>query len=137
MPRVFAQATSPQLLVGGNIAAVGSTVDIPVAVFPIDNGLSGFEFSLAVDNPAVMQVTRVTWFVGSAQSSVSGDISGFALADASNIWQAGTPFADLFTVQVLGIATGTAQLLVTPVQIDDDAGTPVVLTVQSTSVTFR
>ena len=126
---VSAQGATPSLVIGHQSVEIGSTIGIPVALQALPNGLSGFSMEIQVSSSTVASIEGVVFDLQPDLLIAFKDLDETAftlgVADLGDHWQAGSSFSELFDVKLQGNSPGQGLLTVTPLQVDDDDGSPI------------
>lgn len=112
------------------------TLDIILDSAP--SGISGYQMTVQSDNAAVAKVTGATYPSWAALSeALPGDGGSFALRaiDLNSGVEAGASQVTLATLSVQATGSGTAQITIQNLQIDDDAGNALQAEAKSGTVT--
>lgn len=122
-----AQGTPGGLVVGHQVATVGTTVSVATALQSLPDGLAGFTVDLRTTNPSVAAIEGV---IVDAMFAFEGlDSAGFKmtvvdLAGAGGFWQPGAGFSPLFDVTLNALTPGQTTLEVEMLKMDAEDGTP-------------
>jgi len=116
----------------------GNTGTIDILLDSASTGISGYQMTVQSDNAAVAVVTGATFPSWAALSeAVPGDGGSYALRaiDLNSGVEAGATQVTLATLSVQAAGSGTAQITIQNLQIDDDAGNPLQAEAKSGTVT--
>jgi len=107
-------------------AGTSGTSDITIDTLP--NGLSGYRMTVASDNQAVVTVMGATFPSWAALSDATAGEGGSYLLSAIDLnsgVEAGAGGITLATLNLQAVGAGSAQITMSTVQLDDDAGNAV------------
>jgi len=116
----------------------GNTGTIDILLDSASTGISGYQMTVQSDNAAVAVVTGATFPSWAALSeAVPGDGGSYALRaiDLNSGVEAGATQVTLATLSVQAAGSGTAQITIQNLQIDDDAGNTLQAEAKSGTVT--
>ncbi|QSZ68037.1 hypothetical protein RJ40_11295 [Methanofollis aquaemaris] len=124
---VAACQAAPELRVGdpGNVP-VGGSIEIPITLEGAENGLSGYNLTVTLSDPACAEISAVSFPAwaplhrGGAVPAGATWIEGVDLGDRAE--GNGTSVA-LGTITLRGIRGGPTDLVIAPVRVQDDTGT--------------
>lgn len=123
---------------GSTTLSPGNAGTVHIMLDSASTGISGYQMTLQSDNAAVVSVTGVTFPSWAALSeAVPGDGGSYALRaiDLNSGVEAGATEVTLATLAVQATGSGTAQITIQNLQIDDDAGNPLQAEAKSGTVT--
>jgi PKD repeat protein len=103
----------------------GQTTEIVIAIDRAPEGLSGYEITVASDDPDVAVVTGIAfpaWAGMNENGTVPAGSIDVKAADLNNAVRAGAADVTLCTLTLRGVAAGSAGIAITRKQIDDDSG---------------
>ncbi|MDD1724035.1 MAG: hypothetical protein LUQ07_02770, partial [Methanospirillum sp.] len=102
----------------------------------VPEGLSGYQLKVASDNQGIVAVTGATFPAWASLSEAVPESGSYALRaiDLNSGVEKGASNINLATVTVKAVSAGTAQIIISGVKIDDDAGNPVSTEVKSGTV---
>lgn len=107
------------------IADPGTTVMIDILLDEASGGLSGYNITVELDNPGIADIVEVSypsWATIHENSYLPSDDCWIMAVDLSSNVEGGSTDILLATVTIRGDGAGSTNLLVSPVQIDDDTG---------------
>jgi len=110
---------------GGANMDVGENVPVSFNLTSADAGISGFNITLAVSDPAVVSIAGFSfadWVMLPANSSPDLQDVFVTGVDLNQQVQPGGESFMLFTIDLVGNAAGSATLTLTPRRIEDDLG---------------
>jgi len=105
--------------------AVGENAAVSFVLIGADAGISGFNITLAVSDPAVASIAGLSfadWVMLPVNSSPDMQEVFVTGVDLNQQVQPGGESFQLFTIDLVGHAAGPATLTVTPRRIEDDLG---------------
>ncbi len=120
----FAQLL-PALSIADAAIKAGETYAIPVVLDRADNGLAGYELTLAISGAGIAEFSDVLYpeLEGVQEKTEKGkDRVVLSAVDTANSVQAGAENVLLAYVVVMGKRTGTAQITMEGARFDDDNG---------------
>ena len=123
---------------GSATLSPGNAGTVHIMLDSASTGISGYQMTVQSDNAAVVSVTGVTFPSWAALSeAVPGDGGSYALRaiDLNSGVEAGATEVTLATLTVQATGSGTAQITIQNLQIDDDAGNPLQAEAKSGTVT--
>lgn len=123
---------------GSATLSPGNAGTVHIMLDSASTGISGYQMTVQSDNAAVVSVTGVTFPSWAALSeAVPGDGGSYALRaiDLNSGVEAGATEVTLATLAVQATGSGTAQITIQNLQIDDDAGNPLQAEAKSGTVT--
>jgi len=109
---------------GVNIALAEKTT-VSFTLTGADAGISGFNITLTVSEPAVASITRISfadWVMLPMNSSMEQQEIFVMGVDLEQKAQPGDEPFSLFAIDLVGHTTGSATLTVTPRRVEDDLG---------------
>jgi PKD repeat protein len=118
--------------------AIGETVEYPVILDEAPAGLAGYSMTIKLTDPAVGEITAVTfpaWATLKNSSIIPSDSVILKAGDLSDGVPAGATGITLATLTLRADSTGTTPVTVTLKQMDDDAGDLMSPTIQDGSFT--
>jgi hypothetical protein len=128
---------------GGTIASTGAVGEFKVIADSLPNGLSGFNISVALGDPAKAEIVGIlfpSWAgdppVLAFKSSVPADSGWVTVVDISNTIKPGASNVELATLRIRGDVNGTTGLLITKIWIDDDNGNSVPYSLVNGTITI-
>jgi len=110
---------------GGVNAAVGENAAVSFYLTGADAGISGFNITLAVSDPAVVSIVGISfadWVMLPVNSSPDLQEVFATGVDLNQQVQPGGESLPLLTIDLVGHAAGSATLTVTPRRVEDDLG---------------
>lgn len=124
---VAACQAAPELRVGdqGDVP-VGGSVEIPITLEEVENGLSGYNLTVTLSDPGCAEVAAVsfpTWASLHRQGAVPAGETWIEAVDLGGEAEGNSTRIDLGTITLRGIREGPTDLVITPVRVQDDAGT--------------
>jgi hypothetical protein len=115
---------SPRLLVQHFGVDAGDSLDVPLILDGVPNGLSGFIGDVAVEPLGVVVIGDI----GFPQFGIerlmrnTGSTARFAVVDIRQIHEQGTDAAVVATAMLDAVGQGVASITVSVIQMDDDSG---------------
>lgn len=122
---VVAAMAGPTLEVGeSRVLEPGQSVEIPLTLTGVDAGISGYNLSLSLSDPAVAEITGLAfpeWAGLHTAGPTPADTTWMQAVDLAG--KAGTETSIVLgTVTILGDSDGQTDLLIQPVQVQNDRG---------------
>ncbi len=125
-------ASAAELGIGtARIDAVGNTATVPITLDEVPQGLSGYELTVHLANPAVAEIVAVdfpSWASVHGTSDLPKDRVSMRAVDLSEQVGPSETSIPLATLTLKGISAGSTTLGITVNQMDDDEGNIVALT---------
>lgn len=124
---VVACQAAPVLKVGdpGDIP-VGGSVEIPITLEGVENGLSGYNLTVTLSDPRCAEVSAVSfpaWASLHRGGEVPAGETWIEAVDLGGKAEGNSTQVDLGTITLQGIKRGPTDLVITPVRVQDDTGT--------------
>jgi len=117
-------------LTGGAVKVVsGSTTTMAISLDVVPAGLSGYNLTISVADPAVAGIVGVSfpgWAMVNQYSALPADTVTIKVLDLSKQVEDGSTNVTLATFTIRGDAVGSSQVLITVNAMDDDDGTVMV-----------
>jgi PGF-pre-PGF domain-containing protein len=104
---------------------IAETAEYSMILDAAPAGLSGFNISVALTNPAIGEIVDVSypaWAMMPRNSSLPADTIFVQAVDLDRVVEAGAANVTLCTLTVRGDAAGTTNLTITRMVVDDDEG---------------
>lgn len=123
---VAAAMAGPTLDTGGSVVlGTGQTIEIPITLTGADAGISGYNITLALGDPAVAEITGLTfpeWASLHTAGPTPADMTWMQAVDLAKQAEAGNGTVVIGTVTIRGDMDGQTDLLIQPVQVQNDNG---------------
>jgi hypothetical protein len=107
------------------VEGAGSTVSCPITLDAAPTGLSGYNITVTVENPAVAEILDVSypeWAGIHGNSTLPSSSVWMKAADLNDIVQSSTQPVSLGTVVIRGLSAGSSSIRLTTTAMDDDGG---------------
>ncbi len=127
VPAFAAGQSDPAISIEAGSVAAGETTTVPVVLTSAPDGLAGYQFELAVDDPAVARFENASYpdrFGLTTDPVISSDGGTVTLeaADLDGQIEPGASDVTLATAELTGVGGGETQLTVASNQVDADGG---------------
>lgn len=120
-------------IASGNISAPGGEITLALTLSSAPKGLSGHNLNLSISNPAVAEITGVTFPAWASALNATGTLPAsqdlIAAADVNGMVGTGAADVTLATVTVRGLSAGETVLVISRTNFDDDDGSEIQYTV--------
>jgi PKD repeat protein len=132
---------------GPSSASIGENevMELELVIDAVPEGLSGYDFTVAIQDPAFAEITGLTYpawaSLSIAPEGLPDDSVQVKAVDASGTGDGavvpGATDVLLGTVTVHSLSAGSTAILITPNKIDDETGSPIVTTTLPASLEVR
>ncbi len=122
-----------------SISEVGQSMEIPVTMDTVSNGLAGYKIQVAFSSPGVATITGVTMpdWVGlkNVDATFPAESVNITAVDLSDSIKSGAGSVTMATLTVKGVSAGTTDLVITASELTDDNGDSIQFTAQQAGIT--
>ena len=134
-------AGQPTILVtmDSNVVRVGRKASLSLRLSEAPAGLSGFDVEVTIGDPAVAQVSKVTYpdfgLVQTLPETLPASTVRVRGVDLNQLVSAGATDVELATIKVTVLSAGVTRIDIVARQVDDDQGNPISPAVAPSSIT--
>jgi len=107
------------------VDGAGGTISFPIVLDAVPSGLSGYNITVAVENPAVAEIVDVSypdWAGIHGNSALPSSSIWMKAADLNDKVQTSAQAVTLGSIVVRGKSAGSSKIVVTAATMDDDTG---------------
>jgi len=125
------------VLIASRSIGVGEEFELPIALSTAPNGLAGYEISVYVEDPRVVEMVGVR-FPGWAKltdSSVKSDSALLKAVDLDDQIRVGENNIELATLKLKATRVGETAIKLAIIKMDDDEGNPITPSTKQATLT--
>lgn len=131
-----ASSLAPRVSIEDSLIAVGETVGVPITLSRAPNGLAGYHLRVDLGNVTTARIVSVEFpkFGLVYEQPGYGDTVRLAVVDLFHTAETDAVNVMLVVVNIEGVSAGSVGANLTMIQIDDDEGNTIPITVSSGTV---